>query len=82
MQEPKRGSDQDFGRGLEANDNMLFQDRIDHEKQLKNEQVQSLISVAKLTKKSIADLQKFESNMVKSVNDYKEQLLENMQKKA
>lgn len=75
MQEPKRGSDQDFGRQLQVNDNMLFQDRIDHEKQLKNEQINALTSVTKLTKQSIADLKKFESDTIKSVNDYKEQLL-------
>lgn len=75
MQEPKRGNDQDFGRYLQANDNTLYQDRIDHEKQLKNEQINALTSVTKLTKQSIADLKKFESDTIKSVNDYKEQLL-------
>lgn len=75
MQEPKRGNDQDFGRQLQANDNTLFQDRVNHEKQLKNEQINALTSVTKLTKQSIADLKKFESDTIKSVNDYKEQLL-------
>lgn len=75
MQEPKRGNDQDFGRQLQVNDNTLFQDRVDHEKQLKNEQINALTSVTKLTKQSIADLKKFESDTIKSVNDYKEQLL-------
>ena len=76
MQEPKRGNDQDFGRFLQANDNTLYQDRIDHEKQLKNEQINALTSVTKLTKQSIADLKKFESDTIKAVNNYKEQLLD------
>lgn len=82
MQEPKRGNDQDFGRSLQANDNTLYQDRVDHEKQLKNEQINALTSVTKLTKQSIADLKKFESDTIKSVNDYKEQLLNKYAKKG
>lgn len=82
MQEPKRGNDQDFGRQLQVNDNTLYQDRVDHEKQLKNEQIQALASVTKLTKQSIADLKKFESDTIKSVNDYKEQLLNKYAKKG
>ena len=82
MREPKRGNDQDFGRQLQVNDNTLYQDRVDHEKQLKNEQIQALASVAKLTKQSIADLKKFESDTIKSVNDYKEQLLNKYAKKG
>lgn len=82
MQEPKRVNDQDFGRYLQANDNTLYQDRVDHEKQLKNEQINALTSVTKLTKQSIADLKKFESDTIKSVNDYKEQLLNKYAKKG
>ena len=82
MQEPKRGNDQDFGRYLQANDNTLYQDRVDHEKQLKNEQINALTSVTKLTKQSIADLKKFESDTVKAVNNYKEQLLDKYAKKG
>lgn len=82
MQEPKRVNDQDFGRSLQANDNTLYQDRVDHEKQLKNEQINALTSVTKLTKQSIADLKKFESDTIKSVNDYKEQLLNKYAKKG
>ena len=82
MQEPKIVNDQDFGRYLQANDNTLYQDRVDHEKQLKNEQINALTSVTKLTKQSIADLKKFESDTIKSVNDYKEQLLNKYAKKG
>lgn len=82
MQEPKRGNDQDFGRFLQANDNTLYQDRVDHEKQLKNEQINALTSVTKLTKQSIAELKKFESDTIKAVNNYKEQLLDKYAKQG
>lgn len=68
-------SPQRDARGLEESDETLFNQRVNHEKEMRALQTQAIISSIQLSKQSIQDLQRLEKSTIDDVNNYKKDTL-------
>lgn len=77
MNSPQRNN-----RYLEENDEILFDQRVRHEKEERDTKIQNLMSFVGLSKKSIQDLHKFEKDTIENINNYKRNALDKYAQKV